>query len=65
MIIEPNQMYIDTRLGYDPSIDKSELLGSEWIKRGTDQKWLVPVRINNGGYLEQVARKEVVDGERP
>lgn len=59
MIIDPNQMYIDTRLGHDPNADKSELLGREWVKRGTDQKWLVPVRVNSGGYLVQIPRKEV------
>lgn len=59
MIIEPSQMYVDTRLGFEPDINKAELLGSEWIKRGTDQKWLVPVRVNSGGYLVQIPRKEV------
>lgn len=58
MIIDPNQMYIDTRLGFDPDTDKAELLGSEWVKRGTDQKWLVPVQVNSGGYLVQMPRIE-------
>lgn len=58
VIIDPNQMYIDTRLGFEPDIDKRALLGSEWIMRGTDQKWLVPVQVNSGGYLVQMPRIE-------
>lgn len=56
--IESDKLYIDTRLGYDPSQCKSELLGSEWIKRGTDQQWLVPVFVNKAGFLIQEKRNE-------
>lgn len=56
MKIDPTRLYIDTRLGYDPSIDKNALQGIKWLERGTDEKWLVPVVVNPNGYLMQLPR---------
>lgn len=51
MTINPTNLYIDRRKGFDPTRPHSDLLGSEWIKRGTDPYWLVHVIPNEKGYL--------------
>jgi len=56
MVIHPDVLYIDRREWFDPTKPTHLLLGANWILRGTDQKWLIPVEVNEQGFLIEQPR---------